>query len=81
MKKKPNTAAAMVRIHVALDMLQAAQGKLGEAASMLSSLRWGSNQQQKVMRLYEGVHRQWYLLRDFAATPQSLSVDSEPEVK
>jgi len=79
--KRPNTPAAMAKVQAALDHLQRAQAELGRAAQELSSLRFGHPQQLKVLALYDKVHSQWYRLRDFAASPQSLSVDSEPEFR
>ncbi len=77
--KKPNTPAAMERVKRALQFIESAQGELSRASQELSALRWGSGQQTKVMKLYDKVHQQWYVLRKFSEQNQSLSVDSEPE--
>ncbi len=77
--KKPNTPAAMAKVKTALQHIQNAQEELGRATSALGSLRFGSGQCGRVSKLYEKLHAEWYRLRNFAATDQSLSVDSEPE--
>lgn len=78
-KKRPNTPAAMLRVRQALQHIGAAQGELARASAHLATLRYGADHCEKLGELYEKMKTQWYALREFSESPQSLSVDSEIE--
>ncbi len=75
-------AAAEVRVRTALAAIQEAQGLVDRAAQALSSVNGLCPEYEKLGRLYEAVHRTWYVVRDKAdgvSRRGRLTLDHEPD--
>jgi len=74
-------AAAEVRVRAALAAIQEAQGLVDRAAQALCSVNGLCPEYEKLGKLYDQVHRAWYVVRDKAAAVArrgKLTLDHEP---
>ena len=74
-------AAADARVRAALASIEEAQALIGRATQALASVNGVCAEYQKLGRLYDQVHRTWYVVRDKAATVRGrgkLTLDHEP---
>jgi hypothetical protein len=56
-------ALALRRVNRALNEIQAAQDALGRASAELSSVQYGAPTQDRIGKLYDRVHAEWYRTR------------------
>jgi transcriptional regulator len=54
---------ALENVRRALDLIEEAQRTLGRAAEELSPIQFGSPAQDRIMKLYDKVHSEWYRTR------------------
>ena len=74
--------AAEVRVQAALGAIQEAQALVERAAQALSSVNGLCPEYEKLGRLYDQVHRTWYVVRDKADVVNrrgKLTLDHEPD--
>jgi hypothetical protein len=74
-------AAADARVRTALACIEEAQMCISRARAALSSVNGLCPEYEKLNRLYDQIHRSWYLVRDRAATVRGrgkLTLDHEP---
>jgi hypothetical protein len=74
-------AAADLRVRAALVYIEQAQALIGRATQALSSVNGICAECQKLGRLYDQIHRSWYVVRDRAAVVRGrgkLTLDHEP---
>lgn len=58
-------AEATRRVRAAMALIEDAQGKLGDACALLSSLQYGAPTWRQVSREYDRVHALWYRVQAF----------------
>ena len=71
------STVASARLQYALDSLQDAQTLVGRAAEALCSIQGGQRVWTKLGRLYDQVHRMWYVVDGFRLAKPRL-LDREP---
>jgi hypothetical protein len=74
-------AAAELRVRAALAAIQEAQALVDRAAQALCSVNGLCPEYERLGKLYEAVHRVWYVVRDKAAVVSrrgKLRLDHEP---
>jgi hypothetical protein len=68
---------AKLRVERALAQIQLAQDCLGRASAELSALCYGHPAQQRVDKLYDRVHTEWYRTAELRQHPR-VALDREP---
>jgi hypothetical protein len=79
--RQTREAAADARVRTALVYIEEAQALIGRATQALSSVNGVCAEYQKLGRLYDQIHRSWYVVRDRAAVVRGrgkLTLDHEP---
>jgi hypothetical protein len=74
--------AAELRVRAALRAIQEAQALINDATQALSSVNGLCAEYEKLGRLYDAVHRTWYVVRDKADVVKRrgrLTLDHEPD--